>query len=172
MDVLSAIRERRSIRSYADSPVEPEKLEKVLEAARLAPSASNRQNWKFVVVQDKATIARLVEACNGQAFVGQAPVFIAACATAPGSVMSCGQPRDTVDLSIATAYLILEAYEQGLGTCWLGSFNETKVKQLLAIPDLVRVVAVTPLGYAAVRPKPTTRKTLEQIICFETYQAD
>ena len=88
MDVLSAIRERRSIRSYADSPVEPEKLEKVLEAARLAPSASNRQNWKFVVVQDKATIARLVEACNGQAFVGQAPVFIEACATSPGSVMS------------------------------------------------------------------------------------
>ena len=172
MDVLSAIRERRSIRNYADRPVESEKLEKVLEAARLAPSASNRQNWKFVVVQDRETIARLGDACNGQAFVGQAPVFIAACSTAPGSVMSCGPPRDTVALSIATAYQILEAYEQGLGTCWLGSFNEGKVKRLLGIPDLVRVVAVTTLGYADIRPEPTPRKTREQIISFETYRDD
>ncbi len=89
---------------------------------RLAPSASNRQNWKFVVVQDKATIARLVEACNGQAFVGQAPVIIAACAHVAGLCHVLRPARDTVDLSIATAYLILEAYEQGLGTVgWAAS---------------------------------------------------
>jgi nitroreductase len=169
MDVLTAIRDRRSIRKYAGRSVEADKLQKVLEAARLSPSASNRQDWKFVVVQDKNTIELLVDACNGQAFVGQAPVFIAACTTNPGGVMSCGQPRDAVDLSIAMAYLILEAHEQGLGTCWLGSFNEDKVKKLLDIPDSVRVVAVTPLGYAAVQPKPTMRKKLDEIVCYENY---
>jgi len=124
MDVLTAIRERRSIRQYTDQPVEPDKLHKILEAARLSPSASNRQDWKFIVVQDRHTLLRLVEACNGQAFVGQAPVFIAACSTNPGGMMSCGQPRDAIDLSIAMSYLILEAHELGLGTCWLGSFKK------------------------------------------------
>lgn len=169
MDVLTAIRDRRSIRQYLDRPIKADQLQKVLEAARLSPSASNKQDWKFVVVQDKDTISELVDACNGQAFVGEAPAFIAACTTRPGSVMACGQPRDAVDLSIAMAYLILEAHEQGLGTCWLGSFSEEKVRKLLGIPDSVRVVAVTPLGYAAVQPKPTYRKKLDEIVCHERY---
>lgn len=170
MDVLTAIQERRSIRNYESRPVEKEKLLKVLEAGRLAPSANNRQDWKFVVVQDPQTINQLVEACNGQSFVGQAPAFIAACATNPGSFMACGQLRSTVDVSIAMAYMILEACEQGLGTCWLGSFNPEKVKKLLNIPDSVEVVACTPLGYPAVRPKPKPRKSLDEIVCFEKYE--
>ncbi len=169
MDVMTAIRERRSIRKYADQAVEKEKIDLVLEAARLSPSASNRQDWKFIVVQDKDMIADMVGACNNQGFVGQAPAVIVACATNPGGIMSCGQPRDTVDLSIATAYLILAAHELGLGTCWLGSFNEARVKELLKIPAEVRVVAVTPLGYAAASPRPTNRKDMAEIACFEKY---
>lgn len=169
MDVFTAIRGRRSIRRYTDRPVEDDKLNQILEAARLSPSASNLQDWKFVVVRDKNTIAKLVSACNGQSFIAQAPVFIAACATNPEAVMSCGQSKHTVDLSIATAYMILEAYELGLGTCWLGAFQEDKVKKILGIPEDVRVVAVTPLGYPEVMPRPTTRKSLIEIVCYEKY---
>jgi nitroreductase len=170
MDVFKAIQTRRSIRQYEkDKPVEPDKLKKVLEAGRLAPSASNRQDWKFVVVQDPKTLEKLVEACNGQSFVAEATAFIAACGTNPDPVMSCGQPKHTVDLSIATAYMILEAAELGLGTCWLGSFNEEKVRRLLNIPDSVRVVAVTPLGYPSFQPQAKSRKPLEEVVCYERY---
>ncbi|OGO80154.1 MAG: nitroreductase, partial [Clostridiales bacterium GWC2_40_7] len=149
MDVLAAIQGRRSIRQYSSRLVEDEKLGKVLEAARLSPSANNRQSWKFVIVKDHQTRAKLAEAAGRQAFVGQAPVIIVACGTDPDGIMSCGQYRHSIDLSIATAYMILEAYEQGLGTCWLGSFDEKKIKEILGIPEGVRVVAVTPLGYPA-----------------------
>lgn len=170
MDVLSAIRERRSIRKYSDKPIEDEKLHKVLEAARLAPSAKNMQNWKFVVVKDEDTRKKLVEYAIGQPFVGQAPIILVCCGTEPDSIMRCGQPRYTVDLSIATAYMILEAYEQGLGTCWLGSFDENKVKEILGIPEKVRVVSITPLGYPDESPAPRPRKELEEIVCYDRYQ--
>ncbi len=83
--------------------------------------------------------------------------------------MSCGQPRYTVDLSIALSYMMLEACEQGLGTCWLGNFDENKIRTLLGIPVQVRVVAVTPLGYAVRNPQPTPRKTMAEIVCYEQY---
>ncbi len=135
MDVLSAIQGRRSIRKYSHKSVEDEKLLKVLEAARLSPSAKNRQEWKFVVVQDPKIRERLTNEAIGQPFVGEAPIILVCCGTETESIMKCGQPRYTVDLSIATAYMILTAYEQGLGTCWLGSFDENKVKQILDIPE-------------------------------------
>ncbi len=169
MDVFTAIQNRRSIRKYLDKPVEEEKLHKVLEAARLSPSAKNRQNWKFIVVKDKEIRKRLVEEAIQQPFVGQAPIIIVSCGTEPDSVMKCGQHRYTVDLSIATAYMILAAYEQGLGTCWLGSFDEDKVKEILDIPEKVRVVAMTPLGYPAETPLQRPRKALDEIVCFDKY---
>lgn len=168
MDVLSAIKGRRSIRKYSDKPVEEEKLLKVLEAARLAPSARNEQNWKFIVVKDPETKEKLTEAI-GQSFVGEAPIILVSCGTEPKSVMRGGQPRYTVDLSIATAYMILEAYEQGLGTCWLGSYDEDKVKKVLGIPEDVRVVAITPLGYPAESPAPRPRKEFDEIVCYDKF---
>lgn len=168
MDVLSAIKGRRSIRKYSDKPVEEEKLLKVLEAARLAPSAKNEQNWKFIVVKDQETKEKLTEAI-GQPFVGEAPIILVNCGTETKSVMRGGQPRYTVDLSIATAYMILEAYEQGLGTCWLGSYDEDKVKEILGIPEDVRVVAITPLGYSAESPAPKPRKALDEIVCYDKF---
>lgn len=168
MDVLTAIKGRRSIRKYSDRPVEEDVLGKVLEAGRLSPSANNKQSWKFIVVREKNKIARLAEATE-QPFVGKAPVILVSCGTEPVSVMMCGQNRYTVDLSIATAYMILEAYEQGLGTCWLGRFDEKKVKEILEIPNEVRVVAVTPLGYPAETPQPRPRKDFESVVCYEKY---
>ena len=168
MDVLSAIQGRRSIRKYSNKPVEEEKLLNVLEAARLSPSAINQQNWKFIVVKDSETRKGLTEAI-GQPFVGEAPIILVSCGMEPESIMRGGQLRYTVDLSIATAYMILEAYEQGLGTCWLGSFDEGMVKKVLNIPENVRVVAITPLGYPAESPPRKSRKRLEEIISYDKY---
>ncbi|MDD2458974.1 MAG: nitroreductase family protein [Eubacteriales bacterium] len=169
MDILQALATRRSVRHYADQPVEDDKLELVLEAARLSPSASNQQNWKFIVVREPATRQKLVDACPGQTFVGEAPVILVCCGTDPNAVMLCGQHRYTVDLSIATAYMILQAHELGLGTCWLGRFDESQVKSILGIPDPVRIVAVTPLGYPAETPAAKPRKKLADIVCYERY---
>jgi nitroreductase len=171
MTVYKTILRRRSIRRYKDMPVEDEKLSRVLEAARLAPSAINRQNWKFVVVRDAALRARLTEEAIGQPFVGQAPVILVACGTEPDSMMACGQPRYTVDLSIAMSFMVLQACELGLGTCWLGHFYEKQVKQILNIPDHVRVVAMTPLGVPAENPRPRSRKAVEEIVCYDQYQS-
>ena len=109
MDVFSALQERRSIRKYSSRPVEEEKLAKILEAARLSPSAGNKQNWRFIVVRDSGLKDKLASTTDYK-FISGAPVIIAACGTDAASVMRCGQPRHTVDLSIATAYMILEAH--------------------------------------------------------------
>lgn len=169
MDVLTAIKERRSIRKYSAKPVEEDKLQKVLEAARFSPSARNQQEWKFIVVKDSETREKLTEEAIGQPFVGEAPIILVCCGTEPDSIMRCGQPRYTVDVSIATAYMILAAYEQGLGTCWLGSFDENKVKEILDIPEGVRVVSITPLGYPDESPAPRPRKELDEIISYDKY---
>lgn len=170
MDVLTAIQERRSIRQFSARPVEDEKLSKVLEAARLAPSANNRQSWKIIVVKEEETRMQLAEAAGKQMFVKQAPVIIVACGTDPSGIMACGQYKHTVDLSIAMAFMLLEAYEQGFGTCWLGNFDEGKIREILGIPEGVRVVAVTPLGYPAENPTPRPRKKLNEIVCYEKYE--
>lgn len=170
MDVFSAIQGRRSIRKYKSAAIEEEKLRKVLEAGRLSPSASNRQSWEFVVVKDPLTRRKLAEAAGNQTFVGQAPVIIVSCGTDPDGVMTCGQHRCSIDLSIATAYMILEAYEQGLGTCWLGHFDEAEVKRILAIPENVRVIAMTPLGYPDETPAARPRKEFDEVVCFDKYK--
>lgn len=169
MDILSAIQNRRSIRKYSSRPIEEDKLNKILEAGRLAPSANNRQSWKFIIVRDPEVKDRLKEAAGGQAFVGEAPAVLVVCGTEPDSIMTCGQHRYTVDLSIALSFMILEAYEQGIGTCWLGHFDEEKVKKILGVPHKARVVAMTPLGYADEEPAARPRKALEEVICFDRY---
>ncbi len=170
MDVFAAIKQRRSVRAYKPAQVEKEKLKKVLEAARLSPSASNRQDWKFIVVREKETKKKLARAAFGQSFIGEAPVVIVACGTEPKAIMACGQPTSTVDVSIACAFMILEAYEQGLGTCWIGAFKEDEVKKILKIPEPVRVVAVIPLGYPDESPSQRDRKDFDEIICFEKFE--
>jgi nitroreductase len=147
MNVVEAIRKRKSVRSYLDKVIEEEKLNAVLEAGRLAPSASNRQEWRFVVVRDGEVRRKLGEAANEQSFVGEAPVVIAACAVTDGHVMSCGQLCYPIDVAIALDHISLAAVEQGLGTCWIGAFNEVKVKEILGIPEKIRVVELMPLGY-------------------------
>lgn len=171
MDVFEAINNRRSIRKYKENQVEDEKLDKILETARISPSAANRQEWKFIVVKDSETRKKLVNAAKGQKFVAQAPITIVACSTESERIMPCGQHAYTVDLSIAVSFMILEATELGLGTCWLGAYDEDAVKKILNIPDEIRVPAMFTLGYADENPGQRPRKDLEEISCFETYDS-
>ncbi|MEW6359224.1 MAG: nitroreductase family protein [Planctomycetota bacterium] len=170
MNVIEAIRTRRSIRRYLDKPVEGEKLNAVLEAGRLAPSARNIQEWKFVVVRDAEKRQKLMAATTKkQAFVGQAPVVIACCAVDAERVMSCGQKAGPIDVAIAVDHMTLAAMELGLGTCWVCAFDEAPVKEALGIPDGPRVIALLTLGYPESVPSPTPRKGLEEIVCQEKW---
>ena len=167
MDVYEAIRSRRSVRSYLDKVVEPDKLERVLHAARLAPSASNRQEWRFVVVTDPDTRRRLAEAAAGQRFVGEAPVVIAACAQTDGRLMRCGLACYPIDVAIAVDHLTLAAAAEGLGTCWIGAFDAAAVRGILGVPEAVVVVALLPLGYPrdrAAAPVEKSRLPLQEIL--------
>jgi nitroreductase len=169
MELMEAIKRRRSVRSYQDKAVEEEKLLRVLEAGRLAPSAKNMQDWRFIVVKDPGLRLKLAEAAKNPAFVGQAPVVIVACGTSD-YVMTCGQLTYPIDVSIAVDHMTLAAVEEGLGTCWIGAFYEDKVKEILEIPQSIRVVALLPLGYPAQPPsKPTPRKNLKEIVAYDKW---
>ena len=167
MDVFEAIKKRRSIRSYEDKPIEEDKLKKVLEAGRLAPSAANRQEWKFVIVKDRFLKKKIAAAANKQNFISQAGAIIVGCGTECFNVMTCGQYAYTVDVSIAMTQMSLQAVEEGLGTCWIGAFKEDEVKKILNLPDEVRVVELMTLGYPAYVPEPTLRKKLDEVISYD-----
>jgi nitroreductase len=168
LSVMEAIRTRKSVRTYLEKPVEEEKLNRVLEAGRLAPSASNRQEWRFVIVREGATRKALAEVAGRQAFIGEAPVILVACADTDGHMMNCGQPCYPIDVAIALDHMTLAAVEQGLGTCWIGNFDENKVKTILGIPEKIRVVELMPLGYPA-NASAVDKKRLpfEQIVKFD-----
>lgn len=170
MALIAQIQKRYSVRSYQPRPVEKEKLLAVLEAARLAPSAKNFQEWRFVVVQDEVIRRKLMVAANNQAFVGAAPVVIACCATNTDYIMRCGQASYPIDLAIAIDHMTLQAVEEGLGTCWVGSFYEDQVKTILGIPREVRVVELLALGYPRDNQKPKDRQPLNKIACFDKWQ--
>lgn len=169
MDVAKAIRDRRSVRSYENKDIPQEVLLKVLEAARLAPSANNRQPWKFVVVREAAKRKALAKAAKEQQFVAEAPVVIAAVALEPERTMTCGVPTYAVDLAIAVDHMTLAAVQQGLGSCWIGAFYQEDVKKLLEIPDECKVAALLTLGYPRDQARFKNRKPLEEIVCYEKW---
>lgn len=172
MKVMEAIKERFSARNYAPKKVEDEKLKSVFEAARLAPSASNRQEWRFVVVRDEEKRKKLAVAANNQKFVGEAPVVIACCAETDNHIMRCGQLTYPIDLAIAIDHMTLEATELGLGTCWIGSFFEDEVKKILNIPKEIRVVELLTLGYSTEKAgKQKPRKQFSEIVKYEDWES-
>ncbi len=157
VDLFETMRNRRSIRSYIQKPIPAETLDKLLEAARIAPSAANRQESKFVVVTDRALIEALVRACNNQEFIGQAGAVIAACATNPE------RRFHAVDVAIAVDHMTLAAHALGLGTCWIGAFSEDKVKELLDIPGDFKVIVMLPIGFPAEEGVAKPRKTADEL---------
>ncbi|MBN2456444.1 MAG: nitroreductase family protein [Sedimentisphaerales bacterium] len=169
MNVQEAIRSRYSCRAYQDKAIEQDKLETIFEAARLAPSAKNLQDWRFVVVKDKTKKKQLAEAAGGQNFIDQAGAVIVACSNTD-YILSCGQPAGPIDVAIALEHIALQAAELGLATCWVGSFNAEKVKALLGIPDGVTVVELMAIGYPADKTKEPKREPIEKILCYDKWQ--
>jgi len=169
MEFKDIIQKRRSVRAFLDRPVGEEKLRRVLEAARLAPSAANRQEWKFVVVRDPDKKKAVAQAANNQSFVGQAPVIVAAVALSPDRIMSCDVPSYAVDLAIAIEHIALAAVDEGLGTCWIGAFSQENVRKVLGVPNRYKVVTVMPIGYPAGEVAARPRKSLEEIVCYDKF---
>jgi nitroreductase len=169
MTVIEAIRKRYSCRSYEDKAVEEEKLEAVLEAARLAPSAKNLQDWRFVVVTERGRKRQVAEAANSQMFIAKAGAIIIACSNS-SEVMRCGQAVGPIDVAIALEHISLAAVEEGLATCWIGSFYPEKVRPILGIPDDITIVELMALGYPADTAKEAKREPMESIVCHEQWR--
>ena len=170
MTVGEAIKTRRSVRNYSRKPVELEKIEELLQAAQLAPSAGNRQEWRFIIVQDVETRKKLSDAACGQGFVATAPCIIVCCADTDFHKMRGGQLCYTIDVAIAIDHITLRAVELDLGTCWIGAFYEDEVKRLLSIPDPIKVVELLTVGYPADKePVSKSRLLLEEIVYYEAW---
>ncbi|MGB9756446.1 MAG: nitroreductase family protein [Candidatus Bathyarchaeales archaeon] len=174
MDVFEAVKKRRSIRAYVSTPIPKEKILKILEAARLAPSAGNAQPWHFIVVTDSEKRRKIAEGRRFAGFLAESPVVIVGCGDVKAS------PRwYLVDVAIAMQNMVLTATDEGLGTCWIGDFNEKQVRELLKIPENYQVVALLAVGYRRekfdVQGKMLhlirRRKKLEDIISFEEFGA-
>jgi nitroreductase len=185
MDTIEAIKTRRSVRKFSDKAVEPEKIQTILEAVQAAPSWSNMQCWRLIVVasaETKATISDLsyVEsffATRGyktnpaQKGIADAPVVIVLCAVPEQSGEMAGQPYYMADTGIASENLMLAAHAVGLATVFVGVFDEEKLGDLLEIPPGVRIVGIFPIGYALTEPKAgPPRKSLEEIVYYEKWK--
>ncbi len=171
MEVFEAIQARKSVRSYIDKPVPKEILDKILEAGRLAPSASNNQPWRFVAVTNPKTREILSEGRFAK-FLVESPVVIVGCAD-----LKKAPKWGVVDVTIAMQQMVLAATEEGLGTCWIGSFSEESVKKALKVPDGFQVVAMLALGYPREKFEIATkilrtrnRRPLDEIVSREEFQ--
>lgn len=174
MELYEVMRTRRSVRKYSARPIPEEVLNRVLEAARIAPSGSNRQPTRFLLVTEEERKRELVPLCHDQGFVAEAPVVVVACGRDirynRGEWM--GRYAMIVDVSIAVDHLTLAARAEGLGTCWMGSFNGPELKQFLGLPEDVEVVALTPVGYPEGDPftEPEGRLPLEELVMWNAWR--
>jgi len=173
MEFYEVIKTRRSIRSYKSEAVSEAVLDRILDAARIAPSGSNRQPWRFIVVRDPTVKAEVVKYCGNQAFIGEAPVIIVACGLDIGYNRGGWMEDKSVvmDVTIAFTQMILAARAEGLGTCWIGLFENEPLKKLLGIPEEYNIAAVTPLGYPdkGVFEETTRRKDLADIVSWDRF---
>ena len=157
LDFIEVVKKRRSIRRYKPDPVPEDALRQILEAARLAPSAGNRQPWHFIIVRDEDKKNQL----GIPSWASEAPIVIVGCA----DTETRGEPVCFIDVAIAFEHIVLAAANFGLGTCWIGRLGaDETIKKALEIPEHIRVIAVTPLGYPDETPSPKPRKPLSEII--------
>jgi nitroreductase len=174
MDVLKAIRGRRSVRAFkSEKDVSEETVEGLIDAARWAPSAGNIQPWEFIVVRNPEIRRRLSEAAFNQSFIEEAPVVIVVCADENRSSEGYGQRGKTLyciqDTAAAIQNIHLAAYSLGLSTCWVGAFNEGETSEILQIPRGIRPVAMIPLGFPAKFPIPRRKRAVNQILHYEEF---
>jgi nitroreductase len=174
MEFHDVISTRRSVRAFKPDMIGEEVMGRILDGMRIAPSGSNRQPWKFIVVTRKETKEQLVPACKDQHFIAGAPVVIVACSLKISSNRGnyMGEGSVLIDVAIAVDHLTLAARNEGLGTCWIGAFDNQEVKKILSIPEDTQVVALVPLGYPdddkAFAPV-KSRRELQEIICYEKW---
>jgi nitroreductase len=167
MNILPAIKARWSAKKFLPRPVSGRIIERILTAGRLAPSAKNRQEWRFVVVTRTDLRSRLADAAFGAEQMLTAPVSIAVCTTNIDYRMPNGQLSYPVDLSLAAGFMLLQATHEGLGSCAITTFDEQEVQDLLSIPHAMRVVIVVALGYTDQKPPVSSRKPLADIVAYE-----
>jgi nitroreductase len=185
METLQAIRTRRSIRRFLDRPVEEEKLRAIFESLQMSPSWANRQCWRFVVVKDRATRERISELSYVESFlaplgyktnpakkgIAEAPVVIVACADPSQSGTIWNQQYYLTDVGIAAQNLMLAAHAQGLGSVFVGVFDDEKLHSLLGIPPHIRVVGIFPIGHPAEEKREApARKPLQEFIFHEQWE--
>jgi len=171
MEFFDLVKKRRSIRKYKPRLVSDRDIEYILNAARLAPSSKNRQCWKYVVVKDKKIIEKIASSRpESKEWLVEAPVMIVACADPNESSRREGKDYYLFDVALSFEHLLLAAKERDLATCCIAGFDEKTVKDAIELPENIRVVVFTPLGYAAEeKGEITDRKPLEEIIFYEKY---
>jgi len=181
MSIFEVIQDRRSIRTYTNQEVPTGVVEEILEAARLAPSGSNTQPWRFIVVRSDEARARIVQACHNQQWMNQAPVHIVCIADVQAQYsevreLSIDEHSTEPEVkrvirctAIAIEHLVLQAQAIGLSTCWVAWFTQSEIRPVLAIPEDKYVVAVITVGYSENRPAPRPRKTMNEIVRYESW---
>jgi len=173
MEVVEAIKTRRSIRSFLSSAISDREVESLIESATWAPSAGNLQPWEFVVVRDQGLKERLAEEALHQWWIAEAPVVVVACADERRSSRVYGTRGKVLycicDVSAAVENFLLAAHAKGLGSCWVGAFHDEGVARLLELPSGVRPIAILPVGRPAERPQPPSRRPVSELIHFERF---
>jgi len=167
MEFLDLVKKRYSVRAYKPDQVEDEKLRLILDAARLAPTAANRQPFKVIIVHTKGREEELRKIYRREWFT-QAPLLICVCGIPAASWVRDDMKRYLdVDAAIVMDHMILVATELGLGTCWIAAFNTKAAREILGIPEDVEPLLFTPLGYAADTPGVKERKSIGELVCYE-----
>ncbi len=173
MDFQAVIQTRRSVRAFAERDIPDPVLTRILEAARIAPSACNFQPWHFVVVKDAATKIKLAQMCKGQSFVATAPVVVVCCGKKYRNPYNwMGESMFLIDVAIAIDHMTLMARNEGIGSCWIGAFYHEPIKKLIAVPEDHDVIMMIPLGYPASEGSfhaTTERLALDQIVSAEKF---
>jgi len=172
MDTLECIATRRSIHKFLDIPVEFEKVGNILDAGRYAPSAGNLQDWKFILITDEKMRNDLAKACVEQYWVATAPIMIVVCTEPEKTKRFYGRSGEKFSIQNGAAVIqnmLLAAHAQGLGSCWIGAFEDEAVKRLLTIPDDVIVQGIVPLGYPDEKVPMPLRFTLENVTYIESW---
>ena len=173
MDVFEAIKKRRSVRAYTSEEVSEEDVERLIEAARCAPSAGNIQPWEFVIVTNAETKRKLSDAALHQTFIEEAPVVIVVCADVALSSWGYGYRGANLyciqDTAAATENMLLAAQALGLATCWVGAFHEDEVAKVVNTPRNVRPVAIVPVGRPAEKPRVRPKRSMRENVHYETF---
>jgi len=173
MDVIEAIKTRRSVRRFKRQPVPDDLINMIIESGIWAPSAGNLQPWEFVIVKDEDLKLRLAKAALHQMWIAEAPVVIVACANERRSQLGYGERGRRLycicDVSAAVQNMLLTAHALGLASCWVGAFHDDEVAELLELPPGVRPIAILPIGYPAESPPPPPRRGAKEVIHLNRY---